>query len=111
MHTGCGNMSNASARRTRYLYGAMLTLALSGSIGTASAQERDKPEPDLSTLDLEQLLQVEIVYAASKREQKLREAPSAVSVVTSEEIRQHGFRTLADVLRSLQIGRASCRER
>ncbi len=94
-------MSNASARRTRYLYGAMLTLALSGSIGTASAQERDKPEPDLSTLDLEQLLQVEIVYAASKREQKLREAPSAVSVVTAEEIRQHGFRTLADVLRSL----------
>ena len=84
----------------------MLTLALAISMvgPTASAQERDasrKPAPDLSTLDLEQLLQVEIVYAASKREQKLREAPSAVSVVTAEEIRQHGYRTLADVLRTL----------
>ncbi len=97
-------MSNGSRRHRPYLFGAMLTVALSGAIGTASAQERDpsrKPEPDLSTLDLEQLLQVEIVYAASKREQKLREAPSAVSVVTAEEIRQHGFRTVADVLRSL----------
>lgn len=109
-------MSNGRERRTthrkhertpRYLSRAtLLTLALAISIvgATASAQERDpsrKPAPDLSTLDLEQLLQVEIVYAASKREQKLREAPSAVSVVTADEIKQHGYRTLADVLRSV----------
>ena len=30
-----------------------------------------------------------------------REAPSAVSVVTAAEIRAHGYRTIADVLRSL----------
>lgn len=96
-------MSNGIGRRTRYLCGAMLTVALIAPNGAPSAQERDPKNPgaDLSTLDLEQLLQVEIVYAASKREQKLREAPSAVSVVTAEEIRQHGFRTLGDVLRSL----------
>ena len=33
--------------------------------------------------------------------QTLRQAPSAVSVVTAAEIREHGYRTLADVLRSL----------
>ena len=110
-------MDNGRERRTtprghertpRYLSPAarLLTLALAIAIGgpAASAQERDpsrEPPPDLSTLDLEQLLQVEIVYAASKREQKLREAPSAVSVVTADEIKHHGYRTLADVLRSL----------
>src|SRR6185295_19857877 len=42
-----------------------------------------------------------VVYSASKRVQSLREAPSAVSIVTAAEIREHGYRTLADVLRSL----------
>src|SRR6185295_13674218 len=42
-----------------------------------------------------------VVYAVSRRNQSLREAPSAVSVVTAAEIREHGYRTIADVLRSL----------
>jgi iron complex outermembrane receptor protein len=46
-------------------------------------------------------MQIEVVYAASKREQSLRDAPSAISVVTAAEIRQQGYRTLADILRSL----------
>lgn len=90
-------------RRTAHLT-LTAAIALAPIAQMLSAQEREaspKPPPDLSTLDLEQLMQVEIIYAASKREQKLREAPSAVTVVTADEIRQHGFRTLADVLRSL----------
>jgi iron complex outermembrane receptor protein len=67
--------------------------------GGAGAQDQDTP--DLTTMSLDQLLEAEVVYAASRRIQTLREAPSAVSVVTAAEIRAHGYRTVADVLRSL----------
>lgn len=52
-------------------------------------------------MSLDELLDAEVVYAASRHVQTLRQAPSAVSVVTAAEIREHGYRTLADVLRSL----------
>jgi iron complex outermembrane receptor protein len=42
------------------------------------------------------------VYGASKYEQKVTEAPSSVSIVTAEEIAKYGYRTLADLLRSLR---------
>ncbi|HRD68085.1 MAG TPA: TonB-dependent receptor plug domain-containing protein, partial [Candidatus Competibacter sp.] len=41
------------------------------------------------------------VYSASKFGQKASEAPSAVTVVTAEDIKTYGYRTLADILRSL----------
>ena len=41
------------------------------------------------------------VYGASKFEQKITQAPSAVSIVTAQEIKKNGYRTLADVLRSV----------
>ena len=42
------------------------------------------------------------VYGASKYEQKVTEAPSSISIVTSEEIKKYGYRTLADILRSIR---------
>ena len=41
------------------------------------------------------------VYSASKYEQKVTQAPAFVSIVTADEIRKYGYRTLADALRSL----------
>jgi len=41
------------------------------------------------------------VIGASKYEQKVTEAPSSVSIVTSAEIKKFGYRTLADILRSV----------
>lgn len=55
---------------------------------------------DVSTLSLEDLLQVEII-SASKFTQKASEAPSAVRVVTAEDIRLHGWTTLKEALASL----------
>ncbi len=42
------------------------------------------------------------VFGASKYEQKVTEAPATVSIVTAAEIRRYGYRTLADLLRSLR---------
>lgn len=56
---------------------------------------------DLTEMNIEDLLNVSVI-SASKYEQKATEAPSAVSVVTGDEIRKYGHRTLADVLRSLR---------
>ena len=41
------------------------------------------------------------VYAASKIEQKTTEAPSSVTIITSDDVKRYGYRTLADILRSV----------
>lgn len=56
---------------------------------------------DLTELSLEQLLDVPVV-SASRFTQKTSETAATVSVVTRDEIRQYGWRTLAEVLRSLR---------
>ncbi len=55
-------------------------------------------------MSLEQLLdaRVERVYGASKYEQKVTQAPSSVSIVTADEIKKFGHRTLGDVLGSVR---------
>lgn len=42
------------------------------------------------------------VYGASKYEQKVTEAPSSISIVAAAIIKEYGYRTLPDVLRSLR---------
>jgi iron complex outermembrane receptor protein len=58
---------------------------------------------DLTELPLEALMELEVptVYGASKFEQKATEAPSSITVVTSEEIKRYGYRTLGAVLGSV----------
>jgi len=58
----------------------------------------------LKSMSLEDLgdIRVSTVVAASGFEQKTTEAPSSISIVTAEEIKRYGYRTLADVLQSLQ---------
>ncbi len=55
---------------------------------------------DLDTLSLEDLLNVSIT-GASKYEQKVDQVAAAVSVITRDEIRIYGWRTLAEALNSL----------
>ncbi|MGR8934182.1 MAG: TonB-dependent receptor plug domain-containing protein [Gammaproteobacteria bacterium] len=42
------------------------------------------------------------VYSASRHEQPITQAPSSVSIVTEDDIKKYGYRTLADVLSSLK---------
>jgi outer membrane receptor protein involved in Fe transport len=58
-------------------------------------------QADLTDLSLEQLLDVDIV-SASHFTQKASDAPSAVTVIGSKEIRQYGWRNLAEVLNSVR---------
>ncbi|MFZ4854951.1 MAG: TonB-dependent receptor plug domain-containing protein [Desulfuromonadaceae bacterium] len=58
---------------------------------------------DLSELSMEQLMQIEVenVVTASRFTQQVTEAPASMSVVTGDDIRKYGYRTLADILRSV----------
>ncbi|HTP66073.1 MAG TPA: TonB-dependent receptor plug domain-containing protein [Geobacteraceae bacterium] len=55
-------------------------------------------------MSIEQLMDVEVdtVYGASRYTQKLSEAPSSVTIVTADDIKKYGQRTLADILRSVR---------
>ncbi|MBF0499934.1 MAG: TonB-dependent receptor [Candidatus Riflebacteria bacterium] len=57
----------------------------------------------LASLSLEELMniKVETVTTASKYSQKASQAPSSVSVITSEDFRKFGYRTLGEALQSL----------
>jgi len=83
-----------------------LWLALAAAIGTALASDTNQPPaaPDLTELSFEELAAVKVatVYGASKHEQTVTEAPSAVSILTQEDIKQYGYRTLGDLLQSVR---------
>ncbi len=83
---------------------AATAVVLSLSLLPGGAQESAAPDlARLKALDLEQLLEVKVdtVYAASKFAQKTTDAPASVSIVSKDEIKRYGYRTLADVLQSL----------
>lgn len=65
-----------------------------------TAQDKESA-PDVLNMSLEDLMNVEIdtVYGASKYKQKLGEAPASITIVTGDDIRRYGYRTLADILR------------
>jgi iron complex outermembrane receptor protein len=87
------------------LRGGLLMLALSFALGAPSAENNPNPPTgDLTELPLEALMNLEVpkVYAASKLEQKTTEAPASTTIITSDEIKKFGYRTLADVLQSVQ---------
>ncbi len=63
----------------------------------------DASQDQLAELDLSELMQLEVeeVVGATRHSQLREEAPSAVTVLTARQIRDHGYRTLAEALRSV----------
>ena len=62
------------------------------------------PDRDLNKLSIEELMEIEVqtVVSASRYRQRVSEAPSSITIVTAEDIRIYGYRTVADVLRSVR---------
>jgi iron complex outermembrane receptor protein len=71
---------------------AIVTLA-----GDAQSQT---PGTDLTNLDLEHLMNLEVT-SASKREEKLFRTAAAIFLITQDDIRRSGATTIAEVLRSV----------
>ena len=96
----------------RWLPLALAVVLMTGARGSIRAAERAAVSKssapaamdDFTGMDLAELMQVKVplVYGASKHEQKITEAPSAVSIVTADDIKMYGHRTLRDVLNSVR---------
>lgn len=83
----------------------LLVLATGGRAHAQAPDTGSKPSgtpasSDIGALDLQSLLDTPI-QSVSRREEKTSSAPAAVFVVTGEDIRRQGFRTVAEVLRSM----------
>jgi len=83
--------------------GAALGLLLAFSTLGAEPAPPSKPR-DLSKMDIADLMEIEVpkVVSASKFEQRVSEAPASVSIVTADEFKKFGYRTLAEALQTLQ---------
>jgi len=85
----------------RALLAAFAGLIVPVALWIMPAGAQDPPHDDVTDLSLEDLRRVQ-VYSASMYLQSDRRAPSSVTVVTADEIRRCGYRTLADVLRTVR---------
>jgi len=66
------------------------------------AQARAEGPPlDLTSIPFEKLTQTEVI-TASKLAKQVSDSPSAVSIVTADDIRAYGYRTLADVVNGMR---------
>jgi outer membrane receptor for ferrienterochelin and colicins len=94
--TGLTEMARKRRRRCLFKADHLLFLLLSGVCAMAQ-----QPPNDLGDVSLQDLGKIE-VYSASKHMQDVRDAPSSVTVITADEIRKYGYRTLADILQSVR---------
>lgn len=80
------------------------TLLAVGSAPVLAQTPPADPPGGLVDKSLEDLLSVEVgtVFGAAKREQRVTEAPSSVTILTAEDIRTFGWTTLADALNGVR---------
>ncbi|MBU8870039.1 MAG: TonB-dependent receptor [Gemmatimonadales bacterium] len=87
------------ASRLFSIFLAILALTAFCGIGLAIAGDEST---DYTQFSLDDLMEMNVVSGASKYMQKASEAPSSISIVTADEIRTYGWRSLWEVLSSLR---------
>lgn len=90
----------ACATARRWWPAALAALVCGAGNGLALADTHVASVDGLLRLDLEDLMAVRVVTASRTAESTLN-APAPVAIVTAEEIRTQGHRTLGDILRTL----------
>jgi outer membrane receptor for ferrienterochelin and colicins len=92
--------SNAAATNSTVVLNSAAT---NPAAGTNAPPKATAASTNLTDLSLESLMQIEVptVVSASKYEQKVTDAPSSITVITSVDIKRYGYRTLADLLASV----------
>lgn len=85
-------------------YGWALIAFTCASFAAETIAPVPPPERAGSELRLEDLIKLEIptVEGASKYSQKTTEAPASVSIITADDVKKYGYRTLADILQSVR---------
>lgn len=79
-----------------------VTVGLCGTLATSlPCRGQEKGSPSLTEQSLSDLMNIR-VYGASRYSQPAAEAPVSITVVTRDQIDKAGFRTLADILRSVR---------
>jgi iron complex outermembrane receptor protein len=95
--------------RARPIWVWLLIFGLLGLASPGAAAEAGEAKPDLGSMSLSELMQLEVT-SVSRQPEELLDAPAAISVLTREEIRRSGCTTLPDLLRlvpGVQVGQTS----
>lgn len=78
----------------------MVTVGYAQPTSPTTENATTMPAQDALNLDLGELTDLK-VFGASQYEQKVTEAPASVTIITADEIKKYGYRTLADILHSV----------
>jgi iron complex outermembrane receptor protein len=73
-------------------------LVAATALGAPAFASAQTATPSLKRLSLDDLMQIEVT-SVSKKEQKLSEAPSAIFVLTQDDLTRAGVTTIAEALR------------
>ena len=79
-------------------------LSFTWILAFSCAEEPERKTPaDLGQLPIEELMGVDVstVLGASRYEQRISDAPAPINIITSEDIKRYGYRTMADILNSV----------
>ncbi len=85
----------------RVFFIALLSLVI--ALASAASERETGQRSGLAAMPIEELMGVEVstVLGASRYEQRISDAPASISIITSQDIKRYGYRTMADVLNSV----------